>query len=591
MTDSKDIHWVDYLVFGLSILLSLSTGVYHAIKSRFFPSGGNEKDEYLVGGREMPPLPVALSLLTSFLSGVLMLGVPAEIYVRGPQVWVSFVMGMTASILTAHLLLPVFHKMKSTCVHEYFIHRYDSLLIRRLYSLLFLSYTLIYMSIVIYAPSVALSRVIPVDKMIIMAIFGLTTTVYTCIGGIKAVVWADSIQAVLMYSGVLCLIVRGLMHERVGGVSRVFQLAVDTQRMRELWRIGPEVTQYNSLWISFGSGTITWLAAFGVNQLAMQRYVSLPSLRDAQSIIYYTLLPFFVLITLVSSIGFIALAYFYNCDPQETNEVSTEDHIIILFAYHVLHPTPGLFGLYVSCIMAATLSTLSSGMNSVAAAVYEDWLKQSMEGRISDSRAALINKGITIAAGVLTTGFAFSGDALGGVMKMCVNLLGAIAGPMVAIFLIALFVPRSGKWSTLVSFVVSLVLISAIYLIGNQERPYDHIHFPTNTTSEGCIGLTTNNITLRPTLNYDAQYGIPNSSWIARISPWSYPGIGCLLMIIIAIPLTFFERADPSKRYLTFYGRNEEWPETSLKKDHLTGLTAESSSKSSESPLLSSHSS
>ncbi|GMS95696.1 hypothetical protein PENTCL1PPCAC_17871 [Pristionchus entomophagus] len=592
MTDSKDIHWLDYLVFGLSILLSLSTGVYHAIKREWFPSGGDAKEDYLVGGRKMPPLPVALSLLSSFLSGVLMLGVPAEIYVRGPQVWVSFVMGMAASILTAHLLLPVFHKMKSTCVHEYFIHRYDSLIIRRLYSLLFLSYTLIYMSTVIYAPSVALSHVISIDKMIIMAIFGGTTTLYTCIGGLKAVVWADSIQAVIMYCGVLCLIVRGLMHERVGGVQRVYQLAVETERIHELWRIDPRLTQYNSLWISLGSGTITWLAAFGVNQLAIQRYASLPSLRDAQRIIYYTLIPFFILITLVSSIGFLALAYFYNCDPRESNEAASEDHIIILFARDILQPTPGLFGLYVSCIMAATLSTLSSGLNSVAAAIYEDWLNEWIDGRISHSRAALINKGLTIAAGVITTIVAFLGESLGGVMKMCVNLLGAIAGPMVGIFLIGIFVPRSGKWSTLVSFILSILIMSSLYLIASGQTPYDLIHFPTNTTREGCIGLTTHNATplLRPPLHYDGHFGDPNSSWIAKISPWSYPGVGCLLMIVIAIPLTFFEATDPSKRYLTFYGRNEDWPLT-LKGDKLTQLTAESSSKSSESPLLSSHSS
>ncbi|KAF8375907.1 hypothetical protein PRIPAC_82336, partial [Pristionchus pacificus] len=598
----KDIHWVDYLVFVLSIIISLATGIYHAIKSHFFPSG-NEKEDYLVGGREMHPLPVALSLLTSFLSGVLMLAVPAEIYVRGPQVWVSFIMGMVASMLTAHLLLPVFHKMKSTCVHEYFIYRYESLLIRRLYSLLFLSYTIIYMGIVIYAPAVALSRVLPLHKMLIMTIFGLTTTVYTCIGGLKAVVWADSIQAVMMYSGVLCLIVRGLMDERVGGIRRVYQLAVETERIDELWRIDPHLAQYNSLWISFGSGTVTWLAAFGVNQLAIQRYVSLPSLSDAQRIIYYTLFPFFLLITLVSSIGFIALAYFYTCDPRETNEVTSEDHIIILFARDILQPTPGLFGLYVSCIMAATLSTLSSGLNSVAAAIYEDWIKQSING-ISNSRAAAINKVLTVAAGIVTTGFAFSGDALGGVMKMCVNLLGAFAGPMVAIFFIALFIPRSGKWSTLISFLGSLILISTVYLIGNYERPYDGIHYPTNTTREGCIGVTTNNITLRGTLNYDSHYGRPMSNpqrarsaefFVTKalrrtapqkamrlvdeqcmISPWSYPGIGCFLMIIIAIPLTFFERSDPSKRYLTFYGRNEEWPMTSLEKN-INDVTSESS--------------
>ncbi len=55
-------------------------------------------------------------------------------------------------------------------------------------------------------------------------------------------------------------------------------------------------------------------------------------------------------------------------------------------------PTPGLFGLYVACIMSATLSTLSSGMNSMAAAVYEDFLKHKLDGKITDRQATSINK-------------------------------------------------------------------------------------------------------------------------------------------------------------------------------------------------------
>lgn len=79
-----------------------------------------------------------------------------------------------------------------------------------------------------------------------------------------------------------------------------------------------------------------------------------------------------------------------------------------------------------------------TGLNSVAAAIYEDWIKQSMNG-ITDSRAALINKVpffeikfndivyfyiqvLTVAAGIVTTGFAFSGDALGGVMKVFLGM-------------------------------------------------------------------------------------------------------------------------------------------------------------------------
>ncbi|CAB3406760.1 unnamed protein product [Caenorhabditis bovis] len=122
------------------------------------------------------------------------------------------------------------------------------------------------------------------------------------------------------------------------------------------------------------------------------RYASLPTLNQAQNIILYTLAPFAVLCSIVAFVGFIALAYFYNCNPIESGEIVEVDHITILFARDILQPTPGLFGLYVSCIMSATLSTLSSGMNSMAAAIYEDFLKSRLDGKITDTNATRLNK-------------------------------------------------------------------------------------------------------------------------------------------------------------------------------------------------------
>lgn len=83
-------------------------------------------------------------------------------------------------------------------------------------------------------------------------------------------------------------------------------------------------------------GTITWLASFGVNQLAIQRYNSLPALSDAKTIVYSTLIPFIILCSIVAFVGFIALAYFYNCNPLETGEIVDKDHLTILFALEIL---------------------------------------------------------------------------------------------------------------------------------------------------------------------------------------------------------------------------------------------------------------
>ncbi|CAI5448242.1 unnamed protein product [Caenorhabditis angaria] len=569
---SKDVRlsWLDYAVFAASIGLSLGTGIYHAIKSRYLlrRGGRTAKEEYLMGGRDLPPLPVALSLLTTFLSGILMLGVPAEMFQRGAQIWLNFVIGVVSSLITCYVFLPVFYKMKSTCLHEYFIHRYNSVLIRRLFSGLFLLFTIVYMAIVVYAPSVALSPVINIDKWCLILIFGCTTTIYTCIGGIKAVVWTDSLQAILMYSGVFTLIIKGLNHPRVGGFSRVLDIAWDSGRISEIASFNWRLDQYNSFWINVLSGTVVWLASFGVNQLAIQRYSSLPSLEKAQGIIKYTMLPFVILCSIVTFVGFIALAYFYNCNPLETGEIKDVDHITILFARDILQPTPGLFGLYVSCIMSATLSTLSSGMNSMAAAIYEDFLKTSLDGKITDVQATRLNKAIVLLCGVISTSLAFTAEYLGGILRICISVMGAMSGPMVAIFVLAMFFPRSGQKACLISFVISNLFCLLICVANYIQDPYHDLFMPTNTTAAGC-GHT--NFIVRTNPNYDAHFGNPNTLFISRISTYSYAGVGFVLMLVIAWIVTFFEK--PIKnvdkiRHLTFAGRNIPWPDKHHEFDH-----------------------
>ncbi|CAB3406637.1 unnamed protein product [Caenorhabditis bovis] len=553
-----ELSWLDYAIFAASICLSLATGVYHAIRSRrLLRRGGarTAKEEYLMGGRELPSIPVALSLLTTFLSGILMLGVPAEMFQRGAQIWLNFAIGVSSSLITCFVFLPVFHKMRSTCLHEYFIHRYNSILIRRLFSALFLSFTIVYMSVVVYAPSVALSPVLQINKWYLVLV--------------SPVVWTDSLQAILMYTGVFTLIYKGLMHPRVGGLSRVMDIAWRSGRIAELVRIDWRIDQYNSLWINLFSGTIVWLASFGVNQLAIQRYASLPTLNQAQNIILYTLAPFAVLCSIVAFVGFIALAYFYNCNPIESGEIVEVDHITILFARDILQPTPGLFGLYVSCIMSATLSTLSSGMNSMAAAIYEDFLKSRLDGKITDTNATRLNKVICLICGVLSTSLAFYAESLGGILRICISIMGAMSGPMVAIFALALFFPNSGATSCLVSFVASNVVCLVICIANYVQDPYRELFLPTNTTAEGCGH---SNFTLRRPPAYDAHYGDPTTLFISRISTFSYAGVGFVLMIAIGWLVSLLEKSDASPpekiRHLTFAGRNDPWPESRHEFDH-----------------------
>ncbi|VDK52581.1 unnamed protein product [Anisakis simplex] len=152
--------FVDIVVFTGFMLLSVFVGVYHGYKSsRISSTQDDGVAEFLLGNRKLPIVPVCLSLLTTFVSGIALLGQPAEVYHRGLMFIFPSITGSVAIIFSAIFFLPIFYKLKMTSVYEYFEIRFDSKLLRRIGSLLFLFNTLAYMAVVMYAPAVALVQV------------------------------------------------------------------------------------------------------------------------------------------------------------------------------------------------------------------------------------------------------------------------------------------------------------------------------------------------------------------------------------------------------------------------------------------------
>lgn len=105
---------VDYVVFALLLISSSAIGLYFWYKSR------NEisSDEYLTGKRQLPVLPVTLSLVTSFLSTNTLLGVPAEIFLMGTQFAMQIISFGIAVVLAAEVFLPIYYRLEFLSVNE-----------------------------------------------------------------------------------------------------------------------------------------------------------------------------------------------------------------------------------------------------------------------------------------------------------------------------------------------------------------------------------------------------------------------------------------------------------------------------------------
>ncbi|CAH1788558.1 unnamed protein product [Owenia fusiformis] len=153
----------DYVIFAIFILASLGIGVYYAL------SGGRQQTtkEYLTADKQLKIIPTALSLLVSFQSAIMILGYPAEMYMRGAQIYVGNIGLLIGTILTTRLWVPLFYKLKITSTFEYLHLRFDSVAVRKLGSAI-----------------------------------GIVST-----GGLKAVIWTDVFQSVIMLGGILTVVV------------------------------------------------------------------------------------------------------------------------------------------------------------------------------------------------------------------------------------------------------------------------------------------------------------------------------------------------------------------------------------------------
>lgn len=105
---------LDYFVFVTLLLVSGAIGVYYATV------GGKNKTtaEFLLANRSLGVFPVALSLFSSFISAIALLGIPAEVYIYGLQIWANVLFLPVIMGLSAYLFIPVFYELGLTSSYE-----------------------------------------------------------------------------------------------------------------------------------------------------------------------------------------------------------------------------------------------------------------------------------------------------------------------------------------------------------------------------------------------------------------------------------------------------------------------------------------
>ncbi|NXV35929.1 SC5A8 protein, partial [Rissa tridactyla] len=449
----------DYVVFAAMLLVSAIIGIYYA----FVGGGQKTSKDFLMGGRSMSALPVALSLTASFMSAVTVLGTPAEIYRYGAIFCIFAITYALVVLCSAEIFLPVFYKLGITSTYEYLELRFNKYL-RLCGTVLFIiqtasklqSCSTLYTGIVIYAPALALNQVTGFDLWGAVVATGVVCTFYCTLGGLKAVVWTDVFQVGIMVAGFSSVIIRAVVVQE--GIGRIVNDSYYGGRLN-FWDFNPNPLQRHTFWTIVIGGTFTWTGIYGVNQSQVQRYIACKSRFHAKMSLYINLVGLWAILACAALCGLALYSIYKDCDPWTANQVSALDQLMPYLVLDILRDFPGVPGLFVASAYSGTLSTVSSSINALAAVTVEDLIRPYFKS-LSEKKLSWISMGMSLFYGGVCIAMAALASLLGALLQAALSIFGMVGGPLLGLFALGIlcsFANGIGAFVGLVSgFVISL---------------------------------------------------------------------------------------------------------------------------------------
>lgn len=520
----------DYVVFGAMLAISASIGIYHAVMGLRRKAS---TDDFLMGGRSMSVFPVALSILASFMSAITLLGTASEMYIYGTQYLFIIFSYCLVIPATAYLYMPVFYNLQVTSAYEYLELRFNHV-IRAIGCVTFSVQMLIYMAIVLYAPALALSQVTGIKVWTSVLSIGIVCTFYTSFGGMKAVVWTDVFQICLMFGAMLMVVIRGAYD--VGGMKQVFDQAHKGDRI-EFFNFNPDPTDRHTVWGLIIGCFFTWMSIYAVSQAMVQRYLTVPSLKGARTAIWVNLPGLSFLMLICALAGLVMYARYHDCDPLLTKKVTETDQLLPLFVMDVLGNMPGVPGLFVSGIFSGALSTVSSGVNSLAAVTLEDIIKRYIKKDMTERFSTNVTKAIAVSFGLVAIALVCGAQMMGNVLQAALSIFGIVGGPLLGVFTLGMFFPCANSIGAGVGTLSSLAVCFWIGFGAFATRPAVH-KAPVSVL--GCIAEYANATkqsidSISFPVPVDVAAVNKDILFVYRISYVWYSMIGCLVVVIVGL--------------------------------------------------------
>ena len=461
---------LDWTVIGFYAVGMLAVGWYYSRRT-------STTDDYLLGGRNMNPLSVGLSLFATLLSTISYLAYPGEMIRYGPMILAMVVAYPFVALVVGWLMIPYFMRLKVTSAYQILEMRLG-LGVRMLGSFFFLSLRLLWMAVIMYATTdKVLVPLLGLDSSAtpwLCAILGLITVTYTSMGGLRAVVLTDVVQTIILLGGAVLTVVLIMLF--LGSV-----VSWCPTEWPAHWP-APKLYDPNERVTFFGIVLATftwWVCTSGSDQMAIQRYLATRDVKAARTVLVTTLGVNTLVNILLTLVGLSLLAYFRvnpHLIPDGQTILANADRLFPQFISVAL--PAGLSGLVVAGLLAAAMSSLSSGVNSSCSVITVDFIDRFRRSKENDLDHVRLAKYVSVVVGVIVVVLsAYVGVVQGNLLEVTYKVVNLITAPLFGLFFMAIFVPWAKGWGTIVGAIAGMTVVITISFWKELTGSSDGISF------------------------------------------------------------------------------------------------------------------
>lgn len=468
------LHSFDYWVIAAYLIGMVMIGWWFSARDK-------GKQDFFRGGRRIPFWASGLSLFATGASAISLMAMPGMAFATDWTYFTASIYLLASLVVVLLVYVPLARRLDVATANEYLERRFHPGF-RFLGTLIYsLNQMLARMAAIMLLSALALEAVVGIPVWASILLIGGVTTVYATMGGLEGVVWTDVIQAF----GILLAV----------GLCVIWALAGIGIDLPAAWSILEEerkLRMFDASWnfleptviVIFANSFFTILTAIG-DQNFIQRIQCTPSEWDARKAVMTQMLVAVPLNFVLFALGTL-LFVFYFLQPDLLPPELKPDAVFPVFAAQNL--PPGLAGVVIAAIFAATMSTLSSALNSTANLAVEDVFVRLSRKPRSDRFRLMLGRVLTLGLGLFGTGAALwlAYSDFRSVWDLMIMLTGMILGPIAGVFLLGVFTRKGSARGALCGFVVGTVVS---FLCRELTALHHFLYLPVGVTAAFSCGF------------------------------------------------------------------------------------------------------